>query len=125
MEIQMKMPDLATTGSDVRLLRWLVSPGQAIKRGQPLVEIETEKAISSVESIATGVLKEVRILSGAMFSVGQAIAVFEVTTNLNAAADVISEPQASSLGASPAAALPRYKRLFLLALYESIVLILQ
>ncbi len=118
----MKMPDLATTGSDVRLVRWLVSPGQIVKRGQPLVEIETEKAVSSVESIATGLLKEVRVLPGGMVSAGQAIAVFEVATTLPAAADRISESAASSLGAVPMV-LPHYKRAFLLSLYERMVLI--
>jgi pyruvate dehydrogenase E1 component alpha subunit len=78
MELQMKMPDLATTGSDIRLVRWLAEPGQPVKRGQPLLEVETDKALSEVECIATGVLKEVRVSPDSPVSVGQVIAVFEV-----------------------------------------------
>src|SRR5436305_13825465 len=78
MEVRMKMPDLATTGSDIRLVRWLAQPGQTIRRGQPLLEIETDKAVSQVESVATGVLKEVRVLPDGMVSAGQVIAVVEV-----------------------------------------------
>ncbi len=78
MELLMKMPDLATTGSSIKLIRWLVEPGQAVRRGQPLLEIETDKATSEVESIATGVLKEVRALPEDMVLAGQVLAVLEV-----------------------------------------------
>ena len=78
MQLQMKMPDLAATDSAIKLLRWLVEPGQTVKRGQPLLEIETDKAIMEVESIATGVLKEVRALPEDLVNVGQVIAVFEL-----------------------------------------------
>jgi TPP-dependent pyruvate/acetoin dehydrogenase alpha subunit len=74
----MKMPDLATTGSDIRLVRWLARPGQAVQRGQPLLEVETDKALSTVESILTGVLREVSVRPDARVCAGQVIAVFEV-----------------------------------------------
>src|SRR5262249_12857503 len=77
MELHMKMPDLATTGSDIRIVRWLAQPGQQVKRGQPLLEVETEKAVSQVESIATGVLKALRALPDSFVAVGQVIAVIE------------------------------------------------
>jgi pyruvate dehydrogenase E2 component (dihydrolipoamide acetyltransferase) len=79
MEVEMKMPDLATTDSDIRLIRWLAEPGQSIARGQPLLEIETDKAISQVEAIATGLLKKVHVAQGSFVAVGQVIAVFEVS----------------------------------------------
>ncbi len=77
----MKMPDLSTTDSAIKLVRWLVQPGQAIKRGQPLCEIETDKAASEVESIVAGVLKEYRAQPGDMVVVGQEIALFETETS--------------------------------------------
>ena len=58
MLINVKMPDLsATEGSDIAVKRWLVEVGGAVKRGQPLLEVETDKATMEVESIATGVLR--------------------------------------------------------------------
>src|SRR5437867_8232654 len=78
MELPMKMPDLATADSAIKLIRWLVDPGQAVKRGQPVIEVETDKATLEVESIATGVLKEVRALPDDLVDVGQVIAVFEL-----------------------------------------------
>ena len=45
------MPDLsATEGSDILVRRWLVAVGARIKRGEPLVEVETDKATTEVES---------------------------------------------------------------------------
>ena len=38
MELKMKMPDLSTTDSAIKVIRWLVTPGQPIKRGEALLE---------------------------------------------------------------------------------------
>jgi pyruvate dehydrogenase E2 component (dihydrolipoamide acetyltransferase) len=81
MEHVMKMPDLSTTDSAIKLVRWLVQPGQWVKRGQSLCEIETDKAASEVESIVTGVLKEFRAQAGDMVVVGQELALFETETS--------------------------------------------
>src|SRR5690348_9833379 len=122
MELQMKMPDLATTGSDIRILRWLINPGQSVRRGEPLLEIETEKAISQVESIATGVLKQIRALPNNSVSVGQVIATFD-TADPPTRVAAPSLPSSSLSSSEGAVALTRYKRTFLLALYERMVLI--
>lgn len=71
----MKMPDLATNdGVELGIQRWLVEVGQAIKRGQPLLEVETDKAVQEVESIATGVLKTIHVPAGEKVGVGKVIA---------------------------------------------------
>ena len=50
MPIDVKMPDLsATEGSDILVKRWLVTKGARVKRGQPLLEVETDKAATEVE----------------------------------------------------------------------------
>jgi pyruvate dehydrogenase E2 component (dihydrolipoamide acetyltransferase) len=77
MEVIMKMPDLSTTDSAIKLVRWLVEPGQVVKRGQSLCEIETDKAASEVESAFNGVLKELGAQAGESVVVGQNLAVFE------------------------------------------------
>src|ERR1019366_5447601 len=91
-EVVMKMPDLSTTDSAIKLVRWLVVPGQAVKRGQSLCEIETDKAASEVESIVTGVLKELRAQPGEMVVVGQEIAVFETEATSSPAPPASSAP---------------------------------
>ena len=72
------MPDLSTNDPTVRIVRWLVEPRQKIERGQPIVEVETDKAAMEVESPVTGELNEMLCQAGVEVPVGQPIAVFEV-----------------------------------------------
>ena len=76
------MPDLAVTEADIEIIRWLVEPGQPVKRGQPLVEVQTDKAAMEVESIGTGILIEACAAPKDKVEVGQVIAVIE-TQNEN------------------------------------------
>ncbi|MBE0688841.1 MAG: 2-oxo acid dehydrogenase subunit E2 [Anaerolineae bacterium] len=89
------MPDLATTDSEVTLLHWLVETGQSVRLGQPLVEIETDKATMEVESVAAGTLQAIHAEPGDRVAVGQMIAVI-----VNDA----PEPAQASSGASVAQA---------------------
>ena len=75
----MKMPDLATTeGTELGIGRWLVEIGQSVKRGQPLLEVETDKAVQEVESIVSGVLKTIHVPPGQKVAVGTIIATIRV-----------------------------------------------
>lgn len=79
MQVNVKMPDLAATeGSDILVKRWLITVGAPVKRGQPLLEVETDKATMEVESIATGVLAETLVRPDVKVEVGQIIATIEV-----------------------------------------------
>jgi pyruvate dehydrogenase E2 component (dihydrolipoamide acetyltransferase) len=80
MEIKMKMPDLATNdGVEIGVIRWLVEVGQPVKRGQPLLEVETDKAAQEVESIATGTLQATWVEAGTKVAVGTPIATIKVS----------------------------------------------
>ncbi len=80
MEVRMKMPDLSTNeGSEIGITKWLVTLGQPVKRGQPLLEVETDKAVQEVECIANGTLKAVHVQAGEQVAVGHIIATIEVS----------------------------------------------
>ncbi len=73
------MPDLsATEGSDILVRRWLAPEGARVKRGEPLLEVETDKATTEVESLATGVLVEIVARPDVKVAVGEVIARIEV-----------------------------------------------
>jgi YD repeat-containing protein len=73
------MPDLATNdGVELGIARWLVAVGEPVKRGQPLLEVETDKAMQEVECIANGTLKAIHAQSGQKVSVGTIIATIKV-----------------------------------------------
>ena len=56
-----------------RILRWLVSEGTAVKEGDPLFEIETDKATMEIEAPASGLLRN-PVKEGADIPVGEAVA---------------------------------------------------
>ncbi len=78
MRFEMKMPDLAATESEIRIVRWLVQPGERIQRGQMYLEVETDKATMEVEASVTGVLHEITRGPGDSVEVGEVVAVLEV-----------------------------------------------
>jgi pyruvate/2-oxoglutarate dehydrogenase complex dihydrolipoamide acyltransferase (E2) component len=79
MEVNMKMPDLATNeGVELGITRWLANVGDAVKRGQALLEIETDKAVQEVECIANGTLQTIHVQSGQKVPVGTVIATIKV-----------------------------------------------
>jgi pyruvate dehydrogenase E2 component (dihydrolipoamide acetyltransferase) len=99
MRFEMKMPDLATTDSAIRVVRWLIEPGQKVERGRPLLEVETDKAAMDVESVASGVLAEVLAKADDEVSVGQVIAVLEVEDSV---AGTLRVPSAAESSPAPA-----------------------
>ncbi len=102
----MKMLDLAATESQIRVVRWLVEPGEPVLRGQPLVEVETDKATMEVESIVSGILTEVHAQPDEEVDVGSPIAGIEVT-DLGQQTPASTPPEAAKLETPPAEDAPR------------------
>ena len=67
------MPRLSDTMEDGIILRWLARDGEHVRRGQELVEIETDKATMVYESDLEGVLQTVA-QEGQTLAVGELIA---------------------------------------------------
>jgi pyruvate/2-oxoglutarate dehydrogenase complex dihydrolipoamide acyltransferase (E2) component len=68
------LPQLAGAQEEGLVTRWLKRPGDRVSRGEPLVEVETDKANSEVESPYDGVLAEVLVEEGTTVPVGEVIA---------------------------------------------------
>ena len=77
MKYEMKMPDLATTASAIKILGWLKQPGQPIKRGEFILEIETDKAAMEVEATVNGILLETKVDAGSEVAAGDVVAIIE------------------------------------------------
>jgi pyruvate/2-oxoglutarate dehydrogenase complex dihydrolipoamide acyltransferase (E2) component len=56
MNFELKMPDLSTTGSPIKVIRWLVAVSESFERGQALLDVETDKATMEVEALNPGIL---------------------------------------------------------------------
>jgi acetoin:2,6-dichlorophenolindophenol oxidoreductase subunit alpha len=86
MDVVMRMPALGAVDDTVKVLKWLVEVGQLIERGQPLLEVETDKSIMELESAVTGVLRSISIPPGGEAAAGQVIANFAVGDDQQASA---------------------------------------
>jgi len=69
------MPKLSDTMEEGRILRWLRKEGDRVETGQPLAEVETDKATVEMEAYTTGVVRTLIAPEGATVKVGSLIAV--------------------------------------------------
>src|SRR5436189_3426044 len=74
MATDVMMPRLSDSMEEGTVLKWLVDVGGDVKRGQPLVEIETDKANMTYDADTDGVLVEVIAKEGDTLAVGEVIA---------------------------------------------------
>jgi pyruvate/2-oxoglutarate dehydrogenase complex dihydrolipoamide acyltransferase (E2) component len=72
--VPIKIPDLGAAVDDVTLVRWLVEEGDVIVRGQKIAEVETDKALVALESVAAGVLLKKLAVAGQDATTGDIIA---------------------------------------------------
>jgi 2-oxoglutarate dehydrogenase E2 component (dihydrolipoamide succinyltransferase) len=92
-----QLPKLADTLVEGTVARWLKKPGERVAKGEPLVEIETDKVNSELESPVDGVLTEIVVPEGETAAVGAVIA------RISDASGPAPEPKAA---ATPTATAP-------------------
>ena len=68
------MPALELAQETGKVLRWLKSPGDTVTKGEPIVEIETDKVAVEIEAPASGILRDVTAREGDAVPVGRTIA---------------------------------------------------
>ena len=74
MAISVVMPALEMAQETGKLISWLKKEGESVAKGEPLLEVETDKAVMEIESPGDGVLAGVKVQAGAEVPVGQTIA---------------------------------------------------
>src|SRR5712691_1479350 len=74
MAIDVIMPRLSDSMEEGTVLRWLKSVGDEVKRGEELVEIETDKANMIYESTEEGTLVDILAQEGDTLPIGEVIA---------------------------------------------------
>ncbi|MGZ8694827.1 MAG: dihydrolipoamide acetyltransferase family protein [Gaiellaceae bacterium] len=84
--VEIGMPKLSDSMEEATVLTWLKRPGDTVKRGEPLVEVETDKATIVYEAEAGGVLDEILVDDGQTAALGAPIAHLRTTDAPPAAA---------------------------------------
>ena len=74
MATEVVMPKWGMTMKEGVILRWLKEEGEVVSKGDPIAEVESEKAVNFVESSTSGVLKQVLVKEGATVPVSTRIA---------------------------------------------------
>lgn len=103
MSTEVKVPILPESVSDATIATWHKKAGDAVKRDENLVDLETDKVVLEVPSPVGGVLKEIKFQSGETVNSQQVIAVIEEGAAAPAPAPAAPAPAA----AAPAPAVPK------------------
>lgn len=75
MATELTMPQMGYDMQEGTVVRWLVEEGAEVKTGDPVAEIETDKAVVEFESYASGILHKILVPEGSTVPVGQVIAI--------------------------------------------------
>src|SRR5881396_3059091 len=75
MATQVVMPKLSPTMEEGQLSRWLKKEGDKVSMGEPLAEIDTDKATMEMQALGNGVLRKILIQEGESAPLGQLIAI--------------------------------------------------
>ncbi|HEX8743501.1 MAG TPA: 2-oxo acid dehydrogenase subunit E2, partial [Thermoleophilaceae bacterium] len=103
------LPDLGEGVADGEVVCWHVEPGQWVNEGDPLVDVETAKAIVEIPSPATGRVSAVHVAAGERVPVGTTLVVIETESVHVGAPEPVPEAPApaepvAAAGPEPAAA---------------------
>jgi pyruvate dehydrogenase E2 component (dihydrolipoamide acetyltransferase) len=95
------MPQLGETVAEGKITKWFKSAGDAVKPGDNLFEIETDKVSMEVPSTTTGVLAEIRVPEGDVAPVGFVVAVIADKAGAANGAPKPASPSATPVQAPP------------------------
>jgi pyruvate dehydrogenase E2 component (dihydrolipoamide acetyltransferase) len=70
---EFRLQELGENISQGDLVRLMIAPGAKVSEGQPVMELETDKAVVEVPSTVSGIVNEVRVKEGEKIKVGQVI----------------------------------------------------
>jgi len=104
MLIEVKVPQLSESVSEATLLAWHKKAGEAVKRDENLIDIETDKVVLELPSPADGVIAKIVKGDGGTVKAGEVIATID-TEGIAAASTVVPARAGTQPVSSPAPAL--------------------
>src|SRR5690606_32337278 len=104
--IEVKVPQLPESVTDATLVNWHKKAGDAVRRDENLVDLETDKVVLEVPAPTDGIIKEIRVGDGATVTSGQVLAVLE-PGEVGAEAESGSAPERQAEPAEPRRGGPR------------------
>jgi len=106
MQVEVKVPQLSESVSEATLVAWRKKPGEAVKRDENLIDIETDKVVLELPAPADGVLAKIVKADGESVASGDLIAVIDTEAKPTVTAAPVAAKQAEAPRAPAAAAAP-------------------
>lgn len=97
MAVEVIMPALGMTQESGLLMTWYKRPGEAVRKGEPLMEVETDKATVEIEAEADGILTQVTVAEGDSVPVGTTIAYIVSASEAATAEEMPGQSQPESI----------------------------
>ena len=104
MAVELKMPKMGLTMSTADVAKWLKNEGETVKKGEPLVEVMTDKLTNQVEAPADGVLLKIAAQPGAKLEAGGLLGF--IGQPGEALPESAAAPAAATAAAAPSPAAP-------------------
>lgn len=92
---EIKMPNLGTTADEMKIVKWLKKEGEKVERGEPLLEVETDKATMEVESFVAGYLKKI------VGNIGDTVVTGSIVAYIGNEEDMYQENKAAEIKSHP------------------------
>jgi len=80
---EFKLPDLGEGMQEAEIRRWLIQSGDTVKLDQPMVEVETDKAVVEIPSPVAATVDTIRVQEGNMAKLGEVLVTFKTATQEN------------------------------------------
>ena len=77
MDYKVVMPRLSDSMDEGELVEWKIKPGDTVKNGDVIAEVESDKAVIEIQSFKNGVVKKILVKEGTTVSVGTTIALID------------------------------------------------
>ncbi len=99
---EFKLPDLGEGMQEAEIRRWLIQPGDTLKLDQPMVEVETDKAVVEIPSPIAGRVSAIRVQEGTVARLGEVLVIFDTPGETSVPAQpMASTPVAASSATAP------------------------
>jgi pyruvate dehydrogenase E2 component (dihydrolipoamide acetyltransferase) len=91
--IEFRLPDVGEGLEEAEVTRWLVAPGDRVERDQPIVEIQTDKALVEIPAPAAGTVSRLGADVGAIVKVGELLFVLDDGSGATGAVEAAREKE--------------------------------
>lgn len=103
---EFRLADVGEGLHEAEIKRWLVAPGDRVQLDQPLVEVETDKAVVELPSPLAGTVTRLGGAEGAILRVGEVVAVIQTEAEVRGS-EPVAAARAQDSGQRPSASEPR------------------